>query len=102
MTDQRNIAAPQDAALAFRGYGRALRSLVLPLRTLAVIGGIAAAGVVESRAERPATCGLAITVQDPTCGQASSGSTGSSRRQPARPALSTATGTEATQTPARI
>ena len=58
-------AAPHDAALAFRGYGRTLRSLVLPLGALAVIAGMAAAGTVESRAERPATCGLAITVQDP-------------------------------------
>ena len=58
-------AAPRDAALAFRGYGRALRSLFLPLVALAVIAGIAAAGAVESRSERAATCGLAITVHDP-------------------------------------
>ena len=55
----------QHAIFAFRGYGRALRSLTLPLMALAVIGGVAAAGVAESRAARPATCGLAITVQDP-------------------------------------
>jgi hypothetical protein len=42
-----------------------LRCLALPLATLAVIAGFAAAGVAESRAERAATCGLAITVQDP-------------------------------------
>ena len=65
MKDQRNIVAPQDAALAFHGYRCALRPLVLPVMALAVMGGIAAAGVGESRAERPATCGLAITVQDP-------------------------------------
>jgi hypothetical protein len=65
MADQRNITAPQDAPLAFRGCCHALRPLVLPLIALMVISGIAAAGVVESRAERPASCGLAITVQDP-------------------------------------
>jgi hypothetical protein len=65
MTDQRSTAAPQDATLAFRGYRRALRSVGLPLMIIAVIGGITATGVVESRAERPATCGLAITVHDP-------------------------------------
>ena len=42
-----------------------LRCLALPLVALAVIAGIASAGVVESRAERAATCGLAITVHDP-------------------------------------
>ena len=42
-----------------------LRCLALPLAALIVIAGIAGAGVVESRAERAATCGLAITVHDP-------------------------------------
>ena len=65
MTDQRTLTAPQHATFAFRGFGRALRSLVPLLMALAVIGGVAAAGVAESRAGRPATCGLAITVQDP-------------------------------------
>jgi hypothetical protein len=41
------------------------RCLVLPLAALAVIVGVAITGVVESRAERAATCGLAITVHDP-------------------------------------
>jgi hypothetical protein len=65
MTDQGKIAAPRDAALPLRGYRRASRFLVMPLIALAVIGGIAGAGVIESRAARPATCGLVITVQDP-------------------------------------
>jgi len=42
-----------------------LRCLALPLAALAVVAGIAIAGVAESRAERAATCGLAITVHDP-------------------------------------
>src|SRR5215468_11723084 len=61
----REITAPRDAALAFRGYGRALRGLVPSLIALAVIGGLALGGVGESRAERAAACGLAITVHDP-------------------------------------
>jgi hypothetical protein len=32
---------------------------------LGVIAGVAAAGMVETRAERAATCGLAISIQDP-------------------------------------
>ena len=64
MMDEGKTAA-QYAALAFRRYRRTWRSLVLPLMALAVIGAIAAAGMVESRAERPATCGLAVAVQDP-------------------------------------
>ena len=64
VTDK-EITAPRDAALAFRGYGRTLRCLVPSLIALAVLGGIAFGGVNESRAERAATCGLAITVYDP-------------------------------------
>jgi hypothetical protein len=41
------------------------RCLVAPLLAVGVIGGIAAASVVETRAERASTCGLAITIQDP-------------------------------------
>jgi hypothetical protein len=41
------------------------RCLVAPMLALGVIAGVAAAGVVESRAERAATCGLPITIQDP-------------------------------------
>jgi hypothetical protein len=60
MTDKQ-FSAPRDAALAFRGYGRALRCLILPLAALAVIAGIAVGGAAESRAERAATCGIAVT-----------------------------------------
>ena len=42
-----------------------LRCLALPAAALAVVVGVAITGVVESRAERAATCGLAITVHDP-------------------------------------
>jgi len=42
-----------------------LRCVAAPLAALAVIATVTAAGVVETRAERPATCGLAITIQDP-------------------------------------
>jgi hypothetical protein len=41
------------------------RCLVAPMLAVAVIAGFATAGVVESRAERAATCGLAITIHDP-------------------------------------
>ena len=41
------------------------RCLAVPLAVLAVIAAVTAAGVVETRAERPATCGLAISIQDP-------------------------------------
>jgi hypothetical protein len=41
------------------------RCLMAPLLAVGVIAGVAAVGVVETRAERPATCGLAITIQDP-------------------------------------
>ena len=41
------------------------RCLAVPLAVLAVIAAVTAAGMVETRAERPATCGLAIHVQDP-------------------------------------
>ena len=41
------------------------RCLVAPLLALGVIAGVAAAGMVETRAERATTCGLAIHVQDP-------------------------------------
>jgi hypothetical protein len=41
------------------------RCLVVPMLAIGVIAGVATAGVVESRAERATTCGLAITVQDP-------------------------------------
>jgi len=64
MTDQGKIVAPQDAALPLRGYRRTSRFRIMPFIALAIIGGIAGAGVIESRAERPATCGLVITVQD--------------------------------------
>jgi hypothetical protein len=49
----------------FRGILAKSRCLVVPLLGLAVMAAVAAAGVVESRAERAATCGLAISVQDP-------------------------------------
>jgi hypothetical protein len=65
MIEERDMTTPPSAMLALVGYSRALRFLVLSLTALAVFGGIAAAGVVESQAERPATCGLGITVQDP-------------------------------------
>jgi hypothetical protein len=42
-----------------------LRCLALPLAAPVVIAGVAVAGLAESRAERAATCGLAITVHDP-------------------------------------
>ncbi|HML12696.1 MAG TPA: hypothetical protein VK456_05285 [Xanthobacteraceae bacterium] len=42
-----------------------LRCLALPMLALAVIGTVAAVGMVETRAERAATCGLAISIQDP-------------------------------------
>jgi hypothetical protein len=42
-----------------------LRCLALPLLALAVIGTVAAVGMVETRAERAATCGLAISIRDP-------------------------------------
>ena len=41
------------------------RCLVAPMLALGVIAGVAAAGMVETRAERAATCGLAISIQDP-------------------------------------
>ena len=41
------------------------RCLAVPLAVLAVIAAVTAVGVVESRAERAATCGLAISIQDP-------------------------------------
>jgi hypothetical protein len=41
------------------------RCLAVPLAILGVIAAVTAAGVVETRAERAATCGLAISVQDP-------------------------------------
>jgi hypothetical protein len=41
------------------------RCLAVPLAVLAVIAAVTAAGMVETRAERAATCGLAIHVQDP-------------------------------------
>jgi hypothetical protein len=49
----------------FLGFLGKFRCLALPLAAVAVVAGFAAAGVVESRAERAATCGLEITVQDP-------------------------------------
>jgi len=48
--------------LAFLGKSRCL---AVPLAVLAVIAAVTAAGVVETRAGRPSTCGLAISVQDP-------------------------------------
>lgn len=41
------------------------RCLAVPMAVLAVIAVVTAAGMVETRAERAATCGLAIHVQDP-------------------------------------
>jgi hypothetical protein len=41
------------------------RCLAVPLLALVVIGTVATIGMVESRAERAATCGLAISIQDP-------------------------------------
>jgi len=41
------------------------RCFAPPLLALAVVATLAAAGVVESRAERVTACGPAITVQDP-------------------------------------
>jgi hypothetical protein len=41
------------------------RCLAVPMAVLAVIAAVTAAGMVETRAERAATCGLAIHVQDP-------------------------------------
>ena len=41
------------------------RCLAVPAAVLAVISAVTAAGMVETRAERAATCGLAIHVQDP-------------------------------------
>ena len=41
------------------------RCLAVPMLVLGVIAAFTAAGMVESRAERAATCGLAIYVQDP-------------------------------------
>jgi hypothetical protein len=41
------------------------RCLVAPMLALGVIATVAAAGVVETRAQRAATCGLAISIQDP-------------------------------------
>jgi hypothetical protein len=53
---------PMGKLLGFLGK---LRCFVAPSVALAVFAGIAVASVVESRAERAATCGLAIPVQDP-------------------------------------
>jgi len=47
-----------------RVYGLARRCLILPLLALAVVA-VAAAGIVESRAERASTCGPHIAIQDP-------------------------------------
>ena len=41
------------------------RCLAVPMLALGVIAAVAATGVVETRAERAATCGLAIHVLDP-------------------------------------
>ena len=41
------------------------RCLAVPMLLLGVIGAVTAVGMVETRAERAATCGLAIHVQDP-------------------------------------
>jgi hypothetical protein len=41
------------------------RCLAVPMLVLGVIAAVTAAGMVETRAERAATCGLAIHVQDP-------------------------------------
>jgi hypothetical protein len=41
------------------------RCLAVPMVVVGVIAAVTAAGMVETRAERAATCGLAIHVQDP-------------------------------------
>jgi hypothetical protein len=41
------------------------RCLVAPMLVLGVIAAVTAVGMVATRAERAATCGLAIHVQDP-------------------------------------
>ena len=41
------------------------RCLAVPMLVLGVVAAVTAAGMVETRAERAATCGLAIHVQDP-------------------------------------
>ena len=41
------------------------RCLVAPMLALAAVVAVTVAGAVETRAERAATCGLAIHVQDP-------------------------------------
>jgi len=41
------------------------RCLAVPTLVLGVIAAVTAVGMVETRAERAATCGLAIHVQDP-------------------------------------
>lgn len=41
------------------------RCLAVPIAVLALVGALTAVGVVETRAERAAACGLAITIQDP-------------------------------------
>ena len=41
------------------------RCLAVPMLVLGVIAAVTALGMVETRAERAATCGLAIHVQDP-------------------------------------
>ena len=41
------------------------RCLAVPMLALGVFAAVAAASVVETRAERAATCGLAISIQDP-------------------------------------
>ena len=49
----------------FLGIFGKSRCLAMPLAILGVIAGVTTAGMVETRAERAATCGLAIHVQDP-------------------------------------
>jgi hypothetical protein len=41
------------------------RCLVVPMLALAAVAAVTFVGAVETRAERAATCGLAIHVQDP-------------------------------------
>jgi hypothetical protein len=41
------------------------RCLAVPMLALAAVAAVTVIGAVETRAERAATCGLAIHVQDP-------------------------------------
>ena len=51
--------------LGMLGKCRSLAVLMLAVAAVAAVAAIAIAGAVETRAQRAATCGLAIHVQDP-------------------------------------